>query len=384
MKDEFLATVSHELRTPLTAMLGWIWWLRRGSADAEAQARALETVERNARAQAQLVEDLLDVSRIVTGKLRLDVRPADLRDVIDAAVDSVRTAADAKGIALEARLPEEARTVVVDPDRIQQVLWNLLSNAIKFTPGGGRVEVALEQRPAEACIVVADTGDGISPAFLPYVFDRFRQAEASSTRTYGGLGLGLAIVRHLVELHGGTVRVASAGPGQGTAFTVTLPIRPGLRAASPGVIVPRATGRGGRPRAGALAGVVVLLVEDADDTRDFLAAVLTQHGATVAAVGSAAAARESLARRTPHVIVSDIGMGGEDGYALIREIRARGDEARAVPAVALTAYAGVEDRRRALRAGYDIHVAKPVDPDELIAVVAELAGERDDGRAETA
>jgi PAS domain S-box-containing protein len=382
MKDEFLATVSHELRTPLTAMLGWIWWLRRGPIDPASHERALETVERNARAQAQLVEDLLDVSRIVTGKLRLDVRPAELRDVIEAAVDSVQAAADAKEIALETRMHDEPRTVAVDPDRLQQVVWNLLANAIKFTPAGGRVTVTLEQRPAEARIVVADTGDGIDPAFLPYVFDRFRQAEASSTRTYGGLGLGLAIVRHLVELHGGTVGVASAGPGQGTTFTVTLPVRGSRQTALDDAAPLRAAGRGAPVRSRALAGVAILLVEDEEDTRELIAIALGQHGATVTAVDSVAAAREALARVTPHVVVSDIGMRGEDGYTLIREIRRRADAVRGVPAVALTAYAGVEDRRRALREGYDVHLAKPIDPDELVGVVMELAT-RSEGHAAT-
>jgi signal transduction histidine kinase/CheY-like chemotaxis protein len=381
MKDEFLATVSHELRTPLTAMLGWIWWLRRGPVDAASQERALETVERNARAQAQLVEDLLDVSRIVTGKLRLDVRPADLRDVIEAAVDSVRTAADAKEITLETRMHDEPRTVAVDPDRLQQVVWNLLANAIKFTPAGGRVTVTLEQWPAEARIVVADTGDGIDPVFLPYVFDRFRQAEASSTRTYGGLGLGLAIVRHLVELHGGTVRAASAGVGQGTTFTVALPVRGNRQTALEDHAPPRAAGRGAPTRSQALAGIAILLVEDEDDTRELIAIALAQHGATVTAVDSVAGAREALARVTPRVVVSDIGMRGEDGYTLIREIRRRPDPVRSVPSVALTAYAGAEDRRRALREGYDVHLAKPIDPDDLVAVVTELA--RHEGRAGT-
>jgi CheY-like chemotaxis protein/two-component sensor histidine kinase len=343
-------------------------------------------VERNARAQAQLVEDLLDVSRIVTGKLRLDVRPADLREVIDAAIESVKTAADAKGIALDARLPEAAVTMPVDPDRLQQIVWNLLSNAIKFTPGGGRVEVGLERSATEVSIVVADTGAGISVEFLPYVFDRFRQAEGSSTRTYGGLGLGLAIVRHLVELHGGTVRATSPGEGHGTTFTVTLPVRAGRRGADEMVARLRAAGHATRPRSRALAGVRVLLVEDAADTRELIVAVLAQHGAGVEAVDSVAAAREALARAVPHVLVSDIGMRGEDGSTLIREVRHRTDAVRSVPAVALTAYAGPEDRRRALREGYDVHIAKPIDPDQLVALLAELGPFREGrgGRVETA
>jgi PAS domain S-box-containing protein len=373
MKDEFLATVSHELRTPLTAMLGWIWWLRRGTADEAVRARALETVERNARAQTQLVEDLLDVSRIVTGKLRLDVRPADLRQVIEAAIESVRTAADAKEIALEARLPTGSAMVAVDPDRLQQVVWNLLSNAIKFTPPGGHVDVSFDVRAGEALIVVADSGAGIDPAFLPYVFDRFRQAQASSTRAYGGLGLGLAIVRHLVELHGGTVRAESEGEGRGTTFTVTLPARAERRPTTADLAArPPEAGRAlAGPRV--LDGLRVLLVEDAEDTRELVVAILAQQGAEVTAVDSVAAAREALARGRPDVLVSDIGMRGEDGYTLIREVRRRADTLRAMPALALTAYARAEDRRRALREGYDVHLAKPVDPRELVAVIAELA-----------
>jgi CheY-like chemotaxis protein len=358
-------------------MLGWIWWLRRSPVDEAVQGRALETVERNARAQAQLVEDLLDVSRIVTGKLRLDVRPADLRHVVEAAIESVRTAADAKGIALEARLPAAPAHATVDPDRLQQVVWNLLSNAIKFTPQGGRVEITLDDGPLEASIVVADTGAGISPAFLPYVFDRFRQAEASSTRTYGGLGLGLAIVRHLVELHGGMVRATSAGEGQGTTFTVVLPLRAARRTAAE---APTSRQRGASlaaaPQTRALEGLRVLLVDDAEDTRDLLDAVLVQQGAVVTAVASVADARDAFARSTPDILISDIGMRGEDGYTLIRELRRRPDAARTLPAVALTAYAAPDDRRRALREGYDVHFPKPVDPDALVAMLVDLAPPR--------
>jgi CheY-like chemotaxis protein len=265
-------------------------------------------------------------------------------------------------------------------------VWNLLSNAIKFTPEGGRVEVTLEQRAPEARIVVADTGAGISPEFLPYVFDRFRQAEGSSTRTYGGLGLGLAIVRHLVELHGGTVRAASAGEGQGTTFTVTLPVRTGRRLAEETVARLHAAARSAHPRSGSLAGVHVLLVEDAEDTRELIVAVLAQHGASVVAVESVAAAREAIARGGPDIVISDIGMRGEDGYTLIRELRRRADAVRSVPAVALTAYAGPDDRRRALREGYDVHIAKPIDPDRLVAILADLVPSADPrrGRAETA
>ena len=386
MKDDFLATVSHELRTPLTAMLGWIWWLRRGPIDEAVQVRALETVERNARAQAQLVEDLLDVSRIVTGKLRLDVRPVDLRTVIEAAIESVRTAADAKDITLQPHLPLGATVVPVDPDRLQQIVWNLLSNAIKFTPAGGRVDVTLEARPGEVSIVVVDTGAGISHDFLPYVFDRFRQAEGSSTRAYGGLGLGLAIVRHLVELHGGTVRAESPGEGGGTTFTVTLPAR-AIRKVSSDDLGARRTGGDGHttPRRRALEGVRVLVVEDAADTRELLVAVLSQHGASVVSAESVAAARDAISRGAPDLLVSDIGMRGEDGYTLIRDVRRRLDAVRTVPAIALTAYAGDEDRRRALREGYDVHVAKPIDPEELVEIAVRLGpGRRPRARAESA
>jgi signal transduction histidine kinase/CheY-like chemotaxis protein len=383
MKDDFLATVSHELRTPLTAMLGWVWWLRRGAADETMRDRALETVERNARAQAQLVEDLLDVSRIVTGKLRLEVRMSDLRAVIEAAADSVRTAADAKGITLESVLPAVPLSMAVDPDRLQQVVWNLLSNAIKFTPEGGRVQVELQQGRAEVCVVVRDTGAGISPAFLPYVFDRFRQGETSSTRAYGGLGLGLAIVRHLVELHGGVVQAESDGEGRGATFTVTLPMRAERRLAGEDTATRLQAVRGPAARTRALDGVHVLVVEDAEDTRDLLATILTQHGATVDAVASVPAARDAMARRVPSVLVSDIGMRGEDGYTLIRDLRRRTDATRAVAAIAVTAYAGIDDRRRALREGYDAHVAKPVDPDRLVALIADLAPPSA-GRRETA
>jgi len=368
-------------------MLGWIWWLRRGPVAEVVQSRALETVERNARAQAQLVEDLLDVSRIVTGRLRLDVRPVDLRSVVESAIDSVRTAADGKDIVLRAHLPATAAAALVDPDRLQQVVWNLLSNAIKFTPSGGRVDVTLESGPGEARIIVADTGAGISVEFLPYVFDRFRQAEGSSTRKYGGLGLGLAIVRHLVELHGGTVRVRSEGEGRGTTFAVTLPVRLAHKATADEMTSPRPAGDGDAPpRLSALDGVCVLVVEDADDTRDLVVAVLAQHGATVVAVESVPAAHAAIARGAPDVLVSDIGMRGEDGYTLIREIRRRVDAVRTVPAIALTGYAGAEDRRRALREGYDVHLAKPVDPDELVAIVVELAptARRSGGHAESA
>ncbi|HEY0512600.1 MAG TPA: response regulator [Thermoanaerobaculia bacterium] len=374
-KDEFLATLSHELRTPLNAILGWVQVLRAGKLDAAASARALETIERNSRAQAQLIADLLDVSRIITGKLRLDFKPVELRRIIDAALESVRPAADAKGILLDVSVSPLASPVLGDADRLQQVVWNLLSNAMKFTPRGGRVEVRLREAGASADIRVTDSGIGIRPDFLPYVFDRFRQAEGSITRTHGGLGLGLSIVRHLIELHGGTVEVESEGEGRGATFIVRLPLRAEL-AEDP--LDRTAVGQGifnNSPEI--LAGVRVVVVEDEVDTRDLLTISLQQCGAEVAAFGSVPEALAWFDHSVPDVLVSDIGVPIEDGYSLIRKLRARppgrgGD----VPAAALTAYARAEDRLRALEAGYQTHLAKPVDPSELIATVARLAGRR--------
>ncbi|HLM55495.1 MAG TPA: ATP-binding protein, partial [Pyrinomonadaceae bacterium] len=376
MKDEFLATLSHELRTPLTSILGWSRMLQTSRFDEEATARALQTIERNAQAQTQLVDDLLDVSRIITGKLRLDVRSVDLSAVITAATDSVRPAAGAKGISLQTLLDPAAGPISGDPERLQQVVWNLLSNAVKFTPKGGRVQVRLERADSQVEITVADTGRGIAPGFLPHVFDRFRQADQATTRQHGGLGLGLAIVRQLVELHGGTVEVRSEGEGRGSTFTVSLPLLP--------VRVERAGGRPAHPasRSGgaldcppSLQGLRVLVVEDEADTRDILLAVLTSCGAQATAAASAAEALRVLGRERYDVLVSDIGMPEEDGYTLIKRVRAlAAEEGGSIPAVALTAYARAEDRMRALRSGFQIHVPKPVEPAELITVVANLAG----------
>lgn len=373
-KDEFLATLSHELRTPLNAILGWVQVLRTGKLDAAAGARALETIERNARSQAQLIADLLDVSRIITGKLRLDFKPVELRRIIDSALETVRPAADAKGILLDISIGPLASPVLGDADRLQQVIWNLLSNAIKFTPRAGRVEVRLREEGGNAVIRVSDSGIGIRPDFLPYVFDRFRQAEGSITRTHGGLGLGLSIVRHLIELHGGTAEVESAGEGEGAIFSVRLPLRAELAEDDPldrtGVTSP---GLFSTPNL--LAGVRVVVVEDEADTRELLALSLQQCGAEVAAFGSVPEALASFDLAVPDVLLSDIGVPGEDGYSLIRKVRAREPALGGkVPAAALTAYARAEDRLRALEAGYQTHLAKPVDPSELIATVARLAG----------
>jgi PAS domain S-box-containing protein len=374
-KDEFLATLSHELRTPLTAILGWTRMLRSGSVEGGTAARALEVIERNARVQSQLVEDLLDVSRIITGKLRLSVRLIDPAEVIRAALESVAAAAEAKGVALETTLSASVGRIHADPDRLQQIVWNLVSNAIKFTPKGGRVDVSLEQEHSRVSITVRDTGRGMSAELLPHVFERFRQADSSTIRQHAGLGLGLAIVRHLVELHGGTVAAHSAGDGQGATFTVTFPVR--AASVTDAGAAPPATEWSGPAAAEAgraLAAVRVLVVDDEPDARALLAAIFTAAGATVTTVESADQAVRTLESTAVDVLVSDIGMPGVDGYGLIRTIRSLTTErARQIPAVALTAYARVEDRHRAVAAGYQRHVPKPVEPAELVDIVAKLA-----------
>ena len=375
-KDEFLATVSHELRTPLNAILGWAQLLRGGNLEEGELERALETIERNARAQAQLIEDLLDISRIITGKLRLDVRPIELAGVIEAAVDSVRPAADAKGIRFQVVLDPRAGPVSGDANRLQQVVWNLLVNAIKFTPRDGRVGVNLARVNSHVEITVSDTGEGIEPTLLPHIFDRFRQADASTTRRHGGLGLGLSIVRHLVELHGGTVHAESGGAGQGSLFTVKLPLAV-VRKGDETRVHPTADDRVDVGLGTAqLDGVRVLVVDDEPDARDLLSHLLRRCRADVEAVASAADALAAIRRKRPDVLLSDIGMPGEDGYMLIQQVRALEEETGLgrIPAVALTAFARAEDRRRALMAGFQMHVPKPVEAAELTAVVANLAG----------
>jgi PAS domain S-box-containing protein len=376
LKDEFLATLSHELRTPLNAMLGWIHMLRGGNLDADMQRRAIETVERNARAQAQLIEDILDVSRIITGKLRVTVRDSDLAAVIAASADAVRIAAEAKEIALEIVVDESASRVVGDPDRLQQVVWNLLSNAIKFTPKGGRVMLRLDRDGDSAAITVADTGEGIEPEFLPFVFDRFRQADSSMKRSHGGLGLGLAIVRHIAEIHGGSASAFSAGPDRGSTFVVRLPLAAEARAARPTAPIPTAEPPASDPGDNEeLGDVRVLVVDDEADARDVLAIVLEKRGAEVRAAGSAAEALAALDGWVPDVIVSDIGMPGEDGFDLIAKIRSLSEErGGAAPAIALTAYARAEDRERVHEAGFQLHIGKPTEPDVVVAAVADLAG----------
>jgi PAS domain S-box-containing protein len=361
-KEDFLATLSHELRTPLNAMLGWTRLLRLGKLDSAGISRALETIERNAHLQEQLVSDILDVSRIVTGKLRLELRPTDLALLVDATLDALRPAAEAKRIALRSRL-QFAGSVLGDPDRLQQVIWNLVSNAIKFTPAGGSVDVSLDRQGTSAVVTVADTGEGVALDLLPYVFDRFRQGDASVTRPHGGLGLGLSIVRHIVELHGGKVTVDSNGRGQGSTFSVLLPIRAIRRGRAV-----EATD------AQLLAGLRVLVVDDEPDAREVVSRALAECGASTAAVGSAHEALHILSEFKPDVLVSDIRMPGEDGYTLIRRIRALGSNGGTLPAVALTGLAHPEDRRRALTAGYQSFVPKPVEVDELAAVVRRVSG----------
>jgi PAS domain S-box-containing protein len=374
-KDQFLASLSHELRTPLTAILGWTRMLRSGRLDAAGQTTALETIERNTRLQTQLIEDLLDVSRIISGKLQLDREPVELAAVIAAAAQSLVSVADAKGVSLRLDVDAGGGLVEGDPHRLQQVVLNLLSNAIKFTPAGGRIEVRVERDGDRARIVVSDTGQGIAPAVLPHVFDPFRQADGTHTKQHGGLGLGLAIVRHLIALHGGTVRAHSEGVGRGATFTVELSLAGPSEREAPR---PR-TRRGDGERTifdcpPMLEGLRILVVEDDPDARRFVSRVLEECKAEVTAVGSATEALDTLARVRPHVLVSDIGLPRTDGYELMRMIRSRRPaDGGLVPALALTAYASAEDRRRALAAGYQRHIAKPVDPADLVDAVAELA-----------
>ena len=388
LKDEFLATVSHELRTPMTAIVGWTHMLRVGLLDEVGTQQAIETVERNARAQTQLINDLLDISRVITGKLHLEMRQIELAQVIEAAIDAVRPAAAAKMIEFQTALDPEASPVLADPDRLQQVVWNLLSNAIKFTPPGGRVLVRLNRAGSNAEITVSDTGMGISPEFLPFVFDRFRQADGSITRAHGGLGLGLAIVRHLIELHGGTVVASSQGQGEGATFTVKLPLVQ-LRIADGGgrndgqvlqseIHNPQSaieTSAIRDPQSAILAGLRVLIVEDEPDTRELFSIALQQYGAEVTAAASGAEALDALRQLKLDVLVSDIQMPSMDGYEMIGKVRAQEAEGmKRIPAIALTAYAKSEDRMRSLLAGYQAHLSKPIEPAELVATIAALAG----------
>ncbi|MEW5860569.1 MAG: ATP-binding protein [Cyanobacteriota bacterium] len=386
MKDEFLATLSHELRSPLNAMLGWTSLLRTRKFDAATTARAIETIERNAKAQARLIEDLLDVSRIIRGQLRLTVRSMELIPVIESAINTVRPAADAKNIQVHLLLDTFVGSISGDPDRLQQIIWNLLTNAIKFTPQGGRVQVYLQGDRSHVEISISDTGEGISAEFLPYVFDRFRQADNSITRPYAGLGLGLAIVRHLVELHGGTVRAESPGEGQGSTFIVKLPlintarVEKRTKEEEESLLSPQSSALNPQENPhctlwkSTLDGLQILIVDDEADARELLMSILEQYGAEVIAVASVEKAIATIQQSKPDVLISDIGMPNEDGYSLIRRVRALEAEQGQIPSVALTAYARVDDQKAALSAGFQSHVAKPVDPAELIAVVTSLVG----------
>ncbi len=367
LKDEFLATLSHELRTPLTAILGWADMLLTGEHDAAAFRRGLETVQRNARAQAQLIDDVLDVSRVVTGKFRLRVRPFDLAEVVRSVVESLAPAAAAKGIAVETRLPRAPATFVGDPDRMQQVAWNLLSNALKFTPREGRVFVRLAREHSALVLSVRDDGRGIRPEFLAHVFDRFRQEDGGAARAQGGLGLGLSIVRHLVEAHGGTVRAESEGEGRGATFTLRLPIAALATAPEvPGAEPPASEAQ--------LRGLRVLVVEDEADSRGLLVQVLERAGALVTAVASAGEGLRALDAARFDAILSDIGMPGEDGYAFLRALRRREPErGGTTPAAALTAYTRQDDRRLAFEAGFQAHLSKPFEPSALLAAIRTLA-----------
>ena len=374
MKDEFLATLSHELRTPLTAILGWSSMLRDGRLDEKTFRMAVEIIERNARTQQQIIDDILDVSRIITGQLRFEAEPTDLSRVIAAAFDTVRPAATAKSITLRTTYEPGVGPVMGEPRRLQQVVWNLLLNAVKFTPIGGEVRVHLDADGAHARVLVTDTGAGIRPDFLPYVFDRFRQGDQSTTRAHGGLGLGLSIVRHLVELHGGRVRAESQGEGRGSTFTVELPLLRNAECGMRNEDQPVEESAIRNPQSAILEGLHVLVVDDEQDALDLLKTVLERKGARVTAVVSAEDARAVLEASWPDLLLCDIGIPVEDGYQFIRRVREM-ESARSAartPAVALTAYAGEADRALALEAGYQLHVPKPVDPADLVSLIADL------------
>ncbi|MBP6824646.1 MAG: response regulator, partial [Acidobacteria bacterium] len=379
LKDDFLAMISHELRAPLTAILGWAQMLRSGSLDRTSAERALTTIERNAKSQAHLVGDLLDASRIATGKLSLEVKPVELMSVVDAAVDAVRPSVEAKSLRMQIVMEPWVGPFVGDHERMKQVVWNLLSNAIKFTPAGGLIEVRLERLENKALLIVSDTGQGIDPEFLPHIFDRFRQADSSSKRQQGGLGLGLAIVKHIVELHGGAIYAYSRGDGQGSDFMITLPLAVQEAKVEEGSLWPETLPET-QTRSGNLRGVKVLVVDDEHDTREVLSVMLARYGTEVRAAGSVREALEVLSEWKPDMLVSDIGMPDEDGYVMIRKLRAlSAEEGGELPAVALTAFASPADREKALAAGFQRHLAKPVEPVELAKIVARVLGRSEEG-----
>jgi PAS domain S-box-containing protein len=378
IKDEFLATLSHELRTPLNAVLGWVSLLQRGGLQAEERKRGLDTIERNARVQAQIIDDLLDLSAIISGKVRLNVQRVDLPNVLNESIETVRPTAEAKSIRLQALVDPFAGPISGDPNRLKQVFWNLLSNAIKFTPKEGKIQVLLGCVDSHLEVAVIDTGEGIAPEFLPYVFDRFQQGDASTTRRHGGLGLGLAIVKQLVELHGGNVRVESGGIAQGATFTVQLPLIALYAEPPKDRRHPRAALHQSEPLPEvSLANVHVLVIDDDSDARDLMQRLLQLAGATVSMASSASEAMEHILAERPDVLVCDIGMPVEDGYTFIRRLRSiEGTQGSALPAVALSAYARSDDRTKAIRSGFQNHLAKPVEPTELLAVVSSLAGRK--------
>ncbi|MEH2368213.1 PAS domain-containing hybrid sensor histidine kinase/response regulator [Nostoc sp.] len=368
IKEEFLAIVSHELRTPLNSMLGWVQVIRTRKWDQAITSKALETIERNAKLQRKLIEDILDISRIVQGQIRLNIRKVDLVPIIQAAIEVVHPTSEIKDIQVEFNLDSSVGQVMGDAERLQQVVWNLLSNAVKFTPSGGRVEVHLEQVNSNVQITVSDTGKGISTDFLPYIFERFRQADSTTTRVDNGLGLGLAIVHHLVEMHSGTVYAVSQGEGKGAKFTVLLP----LVEPQPEQLIEESKVK--VDNLSILNGLQILVVDDNTDTRELIAFILEQSGGQVRAVSSVGEALEALERLKPDVLVSDIGMPDEDGYSLIRKVRAQeAEQEEKILAVALTAFARDEEHRLALQAGFQVHLSKPVEPEELVKVVANLA-----------
>jgi signal transduction histidine kinase/CheY-like chemotaxis protein len=381
LKDDFLAMISHELRAPLTAILGWAQMLRSGALDRASAERALLTIERNAKSQAHLVGDLLDASRLATGKLTIENRPVELMSIVEAAVDAVRPSVEAKSLRMQIVLEPWVGPFNGDQERLRQVVWNLLSNAIKFTPQGGLIEVRLERLESKALLIVSDTGQGIDPEYLPYVFDRFSQMDNSSRRRQGGLGLGLAIVKHIVELHGGAIYAYSRGEGQGSDFMITLPLATqSVEGEASELWAARPDDEEAQTRAGKLGGVRVLVVDDEHDTREILSVMLTRYGAEIRTAGSAAEAMEVFSQWRPDVLVSDIGMPVEDGYVLIKNIRALPPENGAdVPAIALTAYASAQDKKTALAAGFQRHLAKPVEPVALAKNVALILGRSDEG-----
>ena len=378
LKDDFLSTLSHELRTPLNAILGWTHVLQRSPDKPETVLKGVQVIERNVKVQVRIIEDLLDVSKIVSGNLRLEPQLVELMPVIDAAIESVAPLAQARGVRLDRALDIQAAPVLGDATRLQQVVWNLLTNSIKFTPAGGRVEIGLGRLDGSIKICVEDTGEGIDPSFLPHVFERLRQADGSTTRRHSGLGLGLSIVKHLVELHGGTVVAESAGRGQGSRFTVTLPIAkaqaPAQRASDRPAASPSPISAAAETPVVSLNGLDVLLVDDETDARELMHQVLSEAGAQVRLASSAQEALQAYSARRPDVLVSDVGMPGEDGYSLIGRIRKQDPGSHQVPAIALTAFARAEDRRRALLSGFQLHIAKPIEPAELVAAVASFAG----------